>query len=146
MATTVDLIRHGRTVHNAAGVFRGRIDEPLDAIGRSEAARLGSLFVPVRLDRIVPSPLRRSLDTARAIAEPHGLPVEVDAAFADRDYGPWAGRSVEEVEARYSSVDNASPSEVEPRTQFESRVLEALEALGRARLGSDRRCRWARRR
>lgn len=129
MVTTVYLIRHGRTALNAAGVLRGRIDEPLDAAGQSEASRLASLFASIRLNQVVSSPLKRSLETARAIAEPHGLPVTVDAAFADRDYGPWAGKSQEEVEARYGSVDETPPNEVEPRAQFEHRVVTAIETV-----------------
>jgi len=129
MATTVYLIRHGRTALNAAGMLRGWIDAPLDDTGRSEAARLGSLFAAVRLDRIVSSPLGRSFDTARAIAEPHGLPIDVDPGFADRDYGPWAGRSQEEVEARYGSVDGAPASEIEPVAGFWRRVEEALQRV-----------------
>lgn len=129
MVTTVYLIRHGRTALNAAGLLRGRIDEPLDDAGRAEASRLGSFLAPVGIDRVVSSPLSRSVDTARAIAEPRGLPVELDAAFIDRDYGPRAGKSQADVEARYGSVDNAPASEVEPRARFEDRVVTALEGL-----------------
>jgi broad specificity phosphatase PhoE len=129
MVTTVYLIRHGRTALNAAGMLRGRIDEPLDDAGRAEANRLGAFLAPVRIDRIVSSPLSRSVDTARAVAEPHGLPVETDGAFIDRDYGPWAGKSQEDVEARYGSVDDAPANEVEPWARFEGRVVTALESL-----------------
>lgn len=127
MESTVYLIRHGRTALNAAGVLRGRIDEPLDTVGREEAARLGSLFSAVPLTRVVSSPLGRSLETARAVAAPHGLPVEVDDSLADRDYGPWAGHSVDELVARYGSVDGAPAAEVEPKPAFEERVVAALK-------------------
>lgn len=129
MTTTVYLVRHGRTALNAAGQLRGRIDAPLDEVGRSEAALLASLFAPVRLNQIITSPLKRTIETASAIAEPHSLEVNVDAAFVDRDYGPWAGRPREEVEARYGSLDDAPASEVEPKAEFERRVVAALETL-----------------
>jgi len=129
MMTTVYLVRHGRTALNAAGQLRGRIDAPLDEVGRSEAARLASLFAPVRLDQIFTSPLKRTIATASAIAEPHGLKVSVDEDLVDRDYGPWAGRPRAEVEARYGSLDDAPASEVEPKAEFERRVVAALEAL-----------------
>jgi glucosyl-3-phosphoglycerate phosphatase len=129
MVTTVYLVRHGRTALNAAGLLRGRIDAPLDDAGRAEAARLGAFLAPVRLDRVVSSPLSRSVDTARAVAQPHGLPVELNAAFIDRDYGPWAGQSQADVEARYGSMDNAPENEVEPQARFEDRVVSALEGL-----------------
>jgi glucosyl-3-phosphoglycerate phosphatase len=129
MATTVYLLRHGRTALNAGGLLRGRIDVPLDAVGLSEASRLGSLFASVHLDKVVSSPLQRSFETARAVAEPHGLAVSADAAFADRDYGPWSGKPQDELEARYGSVDGAPATEVEARAAFERRLVTALESL-----------------
>jgi broad specificity phosphatase PhoE len=129
MATTVFLVRHGRTALNASGLLRGRIDAPLDAVGLSEALRLGTLFASVALDKVVSSPLERSFETARAIAEPHGLTVTAEPAFADRDYGPWSGKPQAELEARYGSVDGAPAAEVEARAAFERRVIAALDSL-----------------
>jgi broad specificity phosphatase PhoE len=131
MATTVYLVRHGRTALNAAGVLRGRIDEPLDSAGRAEARRLGSLFASVPLTRVIASPLKRSFETARMVAEPHGLAVTADPAFIDRDYGPWAGQPRQALAARYGSVDAAPADEVEPRAAFERRVATALERVAR---------------
>jgi len=131
MASTVYLMRHGRTALNAAGVLRGRIDEPLDSAGRAEAARLGSLFAAVHLLRVVSSPLKRSYATACAVAEPHGLAVAVDPGLIDRDYGPWAGQRQEALAARYGAVDAAPADEVEPRAAFERRVATALERVAR---------------
>lgn len=129
MATTIYLFRHGQTALNAAGVLRGRIDEPLDSVGREQASRLRSLFSGVGLTRIVSSPLKRSFETARALAQPHRLTVAVDEALADRDYGPWAGRPAEDVTARYGSVDGAPAGEVEPKAAFEHRVAAALKRI-----------------
>lgn len=131
MVTTIYLVRHGRTALNAAGVLRGRIDEPLDDTGRSEASRLASLFAAVRLTRVVSSPLKRSLETAGIVADRHRLNVIVDDAFADRDYGPWAGRPQSELIARYGSVDAAPADEVEPRLRFEQRIVTALQDVAR---------------
>jgi glucosyl-3-phosphoglycerate phosphatase len=129
MATTVYLVRHGRTALNASGLLRGRIDEPLDAVGRTEASRLGVLFSRSPLSKVISSPLQRSVDTARAIAEPHGLTVTADPAFADRDYGPWSGKPLELLESRHGSVDQAPAQEVEARTAFHRRVVTALDGL-----------------
>jgi broad specificity phosphatase PhoE len=131
MLTTVYLIRHGRTALNAAGVLRGRIDEPLDSTGRTEALRLASLFESVRLTRVVASPLKRSFETARLLAQPHGLTVMADPAFIDRDYGPWAGLPQQALIDRYGSVDTAPSGEVEPRAEFERRITTALKRVAR---------------
>jgi len=123
------LFRHGRTALNASGLLRGHLDEPLDNVGQLEALRLASLFAQIHLDNILSSPLSRSLDTARAIARPHKLPVVVDPAFIDRDYGPWAGKSRDEVERRYGSLDGAPSGEIEAVPKFEHRVVTALKSL-----------------
>lgn len=132
----VYIVRHGRTALNAAGSLRGRIDAPLDDVGRLEASRLGTLFASVPLAEVVSSPLRRALDTAAAIARPHDLAVAVDPGFIDRDYGPWAGGPEAAVEARYGRVDSAPASEIEPRAALTRRARLALEtAVERAKPG-----------
>lgn len=87
LVTTVYLMRHGRTALNAASLLRGRIDESLDSTGRGDACRVELLFAAARLTRVISSPLQRSFETARMVAEPHGLVVNVDLAFADCGYG-----------------------------------------------------------
>lgn len=127
--STVYLVRHGRTALNAAGVLRGRLDEPLDEVGRTEASALSALFASLDLTEIVSSPLVRATDTARAIAAAHGIDITIDALFIDRDYGPWAGKPVRLVEDRYGSVDAAPPDQIEDTQAFEERVITAFRAV-----------------
>ena len=42
------LVRHGRTALNAAGKLQGRIDEPLDEVGREQARRVAALVGRLR--------------------------------------------------------------------------------------------------
>jgi broad specificity phosphatase PhoE len=121
------LIRHGHTALNAAGVLRGRLDPDLDSTGRAEAEALARSFARVPLELVVSSPLRRALATAEALARPHGLDVNADDGWLDRDYGPWAGQPVSKVKERFGSLDDAPG--VEPRTDFEARVLGAFGRL-----------------
>jgi broad specificity phosphatase PhoE len=123
-ADTVFLVRHGRTPLNAAGVLRGRIDTPLDDVGRAEARALGEVFRGAPLASIITSPLARARDTAAAIANSTEAHVDLDADLVDRDYGEWAGRSLESVEAKFGSLDNAPG--VEPLDVFVARVMAAL--------------------
>jgi protein CrcB len=123
-AAVVYLVRHGRTPLNAAGVLRGRIDTPLDAVGQHEARSVAGVFAGIRLSAIMASPLARALDTAAAIGATTGLPVTVDDGLADRDYGPWAGTAPTAVEAEFGSVD-AAPG-VEAAEEFSRRVTNAI--------------------
>jgi probable phosphoglycerate mutase len=137
MATNVYVLRHGRTALNAAGLLRGRLDEPLDGIGRAEAAALAKLFAAVALREIVSSPLSRARDTALAVAAARGMEVKIVREFIDRDYGPWSGKPRELVERRYGSVDGAPADEIEEEDAFRNRLTMALEtAVAHVRGGS----------
>jgi len=122
----VFLVRHGRTELNAAGLLRGRLDPPLDEIGRHEAEALGVLFEAVPVDLILSSPLQRARQTAARIAAATRAPLRADDAFADRDYGCWAGHDRAEVEARYGSLDRAP--DVEPLDALVTRSVSELRA------------------
>ncbi|HTX63789.1 MAG TPA: histidine phosphatase family protein, partial [Acidimicrobiales bacterium] len=123
------LVRHGRTDLNASGVLRGHLDPGLDGIGRSEARRLGDALGTSGVRVVVSSPLSRAVQTAEAVASPLGITVRVDPRLVDRDYGRWAGRPLEDIEAEWGSVDDAPG--VEPVTEVRARGLDALEELGR---------------
>lgn len=127
MSAVVYLVRHGRTSLNAAGLLRGHVDVPLDERGWFQARRLGKLFDGVTATVVLASPLKRATETAGPIAAATGATTIVEGDLIDRDYGPWAGRSAEEVEARWRSIDSAP--EIEPRDAFTARVTLALERL-----------------
>ena len=97
--TVLYLLRHGRTRLNAAGLLRGRLDEPLDAVGQREAVALAEAFAAVAADVVVSRPLQRASDTAAAVAHRLCLSVVVERGLIDRDYGPWAGTSRERPRA-----------------------------------------------
>ena len=62
------LARHGETDWNAAEIFRGRADVPLNETGLRQAALLGEYLGSARIDAICTSPLQRAVSTAAAIA------------------------------------------------------------------------------
>ena len=79
------LVRHGRTAANASGLLQGRLDPPLDEIGRKQAAAIAALVGPV--DAVIASSLVRAQETA----EHFGLPVEVDDRWIELAYGEYEG-------------------------------------------------------
>ncbi len=113
---------------NADSKLRGRIDTPLDSIGRLEAVALGELFATVPLAAIVASPLSRAVDTAAAVASRHQhLRVEVDAGLSDRDWGTWAGHPETELVERFGRLDDAPG--IEDAETFRHRTVGAIERL-----------------
>lgn len=127
-ATTIYLVRHGRTGLTANGLLGGRLDPSLDSVGLLQATMLAqALRKKDELRLIVSSPLRRAAETAEAVAMRTGLRVEIDPRLIDRDYGSWAGRSPEALIAEWGSVDEAPG--VEPRLEALARAFEALADL-----------------
>lgn len=101
MTTTLYLIRHGATGHNllVPPRMQGRgIDEPLAPEGRLQARAVAGLLRDRPLAAIYTSPLRRALETATTLAEPHGkTPIEV-AGLVEVDLGRWENRSWDDIE------------------------------------------------
>lgn len=96
--TTIVLTRHGHVEGIRPERFRGRLDLPLTALGRSQAAatadRVARGWTP---SAIYTSPLQRCVDTGAAIATATGATAQVLEALADFDYGEWTGRTWDEV-------------------------------------------------
>ncbi len=93
--------RHGRTEWNVSSRVQGHTDVDLDDIGLREAAEAAPAIAAFGPDLIVSSDLRRAAHTAAALAEVTGLPVEYDARLRERDFGPWQGLTVAEIERDY---------------------------------------------
>jgi broad specificity phosphatase PhoE len=98
---TIYLVRHGQTAFNAVGRYQGRLDSPLTALGRSQAARIGTVLatlVPPGT-RLVSSPLGRTMATAEIIAERAGLPPAItDDRLLEISLGSWDGMTDEDIE------------------------------------------------
>ena len=133
------LVRHGRTTANASGLLQGRVDHVLDPVGQLQAAAIASAVGKV--DRIVSSPLRRALETATALAEQLGLPVEVDDRWIELDYGEWdelpVGGVSPETWASWRMDDDFCPPGGESLAGLQSRVAGACAALARDSAGED---------
>ena len=94
------LVRHGRTSANADGVLAGRAHGVrLDDVGRGQAAAVAERLAVLPLARLVTSPLQRTVQTARAVAEAQATPVALvrDRGFVECGYGAWTGRSLKEL-------------------------------------------------
>ena len=92
------LVRHGTTEQNRRGLLLGRADPSLSAEGVEQARVLSALLEREgQPARIVTSPLRRTRETAVAIAAPWGMAVEGEAALIEMDYGEWDERPLADV-------------------------------------------------
>lgn len=90
------LVRHGLP-HEGHAVHPG--DPPLHSDGRRHAQRLARRLAREGIDRIVSSPQRRALDTAKPLARLLGLSPVVHDGLAEVDHGTPRYRSVETLRA-----------------------------------------------
>jgi uncharacterized phosphatase len=127
--TLVYLARHGRTELNLLGVLRGRLDPSLDSVGRHEGLSLGDALSQVPLARVVSSPLRRAVETARYVAVRAKLEVQLEERFIDRDYGTSAGSPPDVVKKLWGSIDEAPG--VEPWESIVDRAMNGLDDVER---------------
>jgi probable phosphoglycerate mutase len=114
---TVVLLRHARSVANAAAVLAGRSPGVgLDDTGIRQAAGLTDRFAQVPIARLVSSPLERCLATMAPLAAARGLAVEQDPALAEVDYGEWTGRPIKDLlaEPMWKTVQGTPSAAVFP--------------------------------
>jgi broad specificity phosphatase PhoE len=121
------IVRHGRTAHNASGLLLGRLDPPLDELGRLQAAALAAAVGPV--DRVISSPLLRTRETAEAF----GCDIELDERWIELDYGEYDGVPLAEVPpeiwAQWRADVDFRPPGGETLRQLGTRVRGALDEL-----------------
>lgn len=94
MTTTLLFVRHGSTEWTVPpSRYQGRTDMPLSARGRTEAEDVADRLRTIKLDAIYSSPLRRTRETALALAVGR-RPVrfETDRRLIELSYGDWEGR------------------------------------------------------
>lgn len=100
-ATRLYLVRHGATQMTAEDRFSGAAGAELSSDGQQQAARLGERVRDDRIAAVYASPLSRSLDTARIIADACGLTPTLREELREISHGPWEGLTRVEVEQRF---------------------------------------------
>jgi broad specificity phosphatase PhoE len=105
--TRMILLRHGQTELSVHRRYSGRGDPELTALGHDQAARAAARIAQAADDaRIGPvaavltSPLRRARQTAAAVVEALGVPLEVRDGLVETDFGGWEGLTFAEARER----------------------------------------------
>lgn len=65
--------------------------------GCAQVAALAQRLAEVPLAAVYSSPLERTLETARPLAQAHDLAVEVREGLGETQYGEWTGRTLKEL-------------------------------------------------
>ncbi|HVE65670.1 MAG TPA: histidine phosphatase family protein [Thermoanaerobaculia bacterium] len=101
MTTRVYLVRHGTTVLTAEDRFAGETDVALSEVGRRDALALGTRLENQPIAAFYASPLQRARETARLVAEPHGMTVVPRPEFREMSHGRWETKTRAEVQKLY---------------------------------------------
>jgi probable phosphoglycerate mutase len=101
MNTRIFLIRHGATILSAEDRFAGATDVPLSEEGREQTRRLAIRLSREPLAAIYASPLGRTVETARILAEPHGLEIQTRDGLREISHGRWEQMTRKEVELKF---------------------------------------------
>ncbi len=137
--TTVVWVRHGETDNTLARVFcgPGGADPGLNPTGRTQAASAAvALASTGDIDVLLSSPMRRTRETANAVAEATGLSVRVAEAFRECSFGQWDGLTLAEVEERspdeldrWLSSHDVRPPGGESMADVQARVEKELTGI-----------------
>ncbi|HEX5588483.1 MAG TPA: MSMEG_4193 family putative phosphomutase [Acidimicrobiia bacterium] len=134
-ATKLLLARHAVTAQTGP-LLSGRapgID--LSDKGREQAAALGLRLAELPVAVVYASPIERTMQTAAAVAEHHGLTVQELPGVIEADYGEWTGGKIAELAKTdlWKTVQRA-PSRArfpdgESLAEMQTRMVSALEVV-----------------
>jgi len=124
-------IRHGETALNAARTLQPA-DTPLGERGFAQARAVASRLANAGLARILSSDLPRALQTAQAIADASGVPLETTPLLQERNFGDLRGRAYDELGFNPLAMDEAPPNG-ESVEAFRARVAQAFAHAVRLR-------------
>ena len=97
-ATRVYLVRHGSTELSAEDSFAGETDVPLSDVGRDQLRKLSRRLAEEPIAAFYASPLSRTMETARILAEPHNKPITPKEGLREISHGSWEGKRRADVE------------------------------------------------
>lgn len=85
--------RHGQTPWNVEDLICGRTDVPLTEVGQQQAQRLAESAMDKGIDVILCSPMLRARQTAQAVSDAIGVPIQIDERLIEMDFGTFEGTS-----------------------------------------------------
>ena len=136
--TFIYFVRHGETILTPQRKFSGTgsLDPELMQEGLDQAELVAAECVKLGADVLIASPLKRTRQTAEAIARTTGLEIIFDDVWYELSFGAWDGKAIEEVRKEepdeYQAWLNSSsyaPPGGESYDEASIRIEEALEKL-----------------
>jgi probable phosphoglycerate mutase len=130
MSTRVFLVRHGATTLSAEDRFAGETEVELSDEGREQLHHLAARLARQPLAAVCASPMKRTLESARILAAPHGMSVLPVPAIREISHGRWETKTRKEVAALWP--DEYACWEADPYTFAPRGGETGLEVTARA--------------
>ena len=135
MGQRIILWRHGQTDWNLANRFQGHSDIPLNNEGLAQARKAAPLLFNLKPDRIISSDLMRAQQTAQALSDISGLPINLDSGLRETHGGNWEGKTgAQNREEDFDRFVNWLDGDDEPagqtgerRSEIAKRAVDAIE-------------------
>ena len=135
--TVLTVIRHGQTPWNVEGRYQGQLDPPLNENGRRQAQDTARALAQANITAIYSSDLARAHQTAAALAQLTGLPVELDPRLREIHQGHWQGVLIDDIRARWPAQLHGwetdpwqhCPPGGETLPQLQARLLAAVNHI-----------------
>ena len=118
--TTLYLVRHGETIDNVNQIMQGQTQGQLTDNGIRQAEEVRDEMASEEFSAIISSDLKRSVDTATIIAEPHHLEVTQMPLLRERDWGGFTGRYIPDLKGE------VWPNDIETLENLLSRAREFI--------------------
>ena len=118
--TKLYLVRHGETEDNVNKIMQGQTQGRLTANGIVQAQEVRDKMASESFAAIIASDLKRSVDTAMIIAEPHQMAVFQTPLLRERDWGGFTGRYIPDLK------NEVWPDDIETLENLLSRASEFI--------------------
>ena len=140
--TRLYLVRHGETIANREYRYIGTRDDPLSALGETQALQLAEALSGLPITAVYSSPLQRTYLTALPIAARHNLEIQRVDDLRECNFGIWEGLSRAEILERspedrqrfheWEHNTSVAPPGGESFEALQQRVVTAVERLAQA--------------
>lgn len=131
------IVRHGQTLWNEQMRMQGWGDSDLTELGTKQAKLLGKALSTIKFDKVISSPLGRTLATTKHILGDRDLDVILDEDFKEMGFGCWEGIKPSILQEEYpEQQDNLwnhahkyVPIDGESFQEVHSRIVRGLHRI-----------------
>ncbi|WP_053956629.1 alpha-ribazole phosphatase [Inediibacterium massiliense] len=95
------LIRHGEIEENHKGLYCGFIDSSLTERGILQAKEMSEKLREEKIDMIISSNLKRTIETANMIHKHHSIKMTQDENLREMNFGLWEGLDYHTIKEKY---------------------------------------------